>query len=297
MKKIILLLLMFIGLLSCQNNEVNWDATGTFEATEVTVSAEGNGAIEWLSLEDGQLLDSGVVVGYIDTIQLHLKKLQLLASKSGAINRRLDIAKQLGAVEAQIAWQQSERRRFEKLASQNAATQKQVDDITNQLQVLEKQRIAQNSQISASNQSITDEALAIETQVAQIDDQINRCAIVSPIGGTVLIRYAEAGEFASTGKPLFTIANLEQIYLRAYITASQLTQMKLGQTVKVYSDSGADGQKEYAGVVEWISSRAEFTPKSIQTRDERANQVYAVKIRVKNDGYLKIGMYGQVVIN
>lgn len=296
MKKSLLLLTTLL-VVACNKNEVKWDATGTFEATEVTVSAEGTGAINWLALTDGQKLDSGQVVGVIDTVQLHLKRMQLIANRSGAMNRRLNIAEQIGATEQQITWQKSEQNRFEKLVKQNAATTKQVDDIRNNIAVLKRQLSAQTEQLQSANNSITDEALALEVQIAQIADQIEKCVISSPIKGTVLIRYAEAGEFAATGHPIFTVADMDKVYLRAYITADQLTEMKLGQTVKVYSDFGAKGQREYKGVVEWISSRAEFTPKTIQTRDERANMVYAVKIAVANDGYLKIGMYGQMKIN
>lgn len=296
MKKSLLLLTTLL-VVACNKNEVKWDATGTFEATEVTVSAEGTGAINLLALTDGQKLDSGQVVGVIDTVQLHLKRMQLIANRSGAMNRRLNIAEQIGATEQQITWQKSEQNRFEKLVKQNAATTKQVDDIRNNIAVLKRQLSAQTEQLRSANNSITDEALALEVQISQIADQIDKCVIASPIKGTVLIRYAEAGEFAATGHPLFTVADMDKVYLRAYITADQLTEMKLGQTVKVYSDFGAKGQREYKGVVEWISSRAEFTPKTIQTRDERANMVYAVKIAVANDGYLKIGMYGQMKIN
>lgn len=293
MKKYILLLALF-ALAACDTKDVKFDATGTFEATEVTVSAEGTGAIEWLELADGQILDSGQVVGVIDTVQLHLKRRQLIASRSGAMSRRLNIAGQIGAIQQQIEWQRSEQQRFEKLVKQNAATEKQVDDIRNNIAVLRRQLTAQTEQLQSVNNSITDEAMALEVQISQVEDQIQKCVISSPIKGTVLIRYAERGEFAATGHPLFMVADMEKIYLRAYITADQLTQMKLGQAVSVYSDFGASGQREYSGVIEWISSRAEFTPKTIQTRDERANMVYAVKVAVQNDGYLKIGMYGQI---
>lgn len=283
-------------LVACSPKEVNWDATGTFEATEVTVSAEGTGNIIMLSIVDGQLVTANEVVGQIDTVQLYLKKLQLAASRSGSMSRRQDIAKQIAATQEQIRWQESEKQRFSKLMAQNAATQKQVDDIANQILVLQKQLEAQRSTLENSNRSITDESSAIEIQIAQIEDQLAKCRIVSPIEGTVLVRLAEAGEFATSGKPIFTVADMDNIYLRAYITADLLTQTKLGQDVKVYSDFGKQEQREYAGRVEWISSRAEFTPKTIQTRDERANLVYAVKIAVRNDGYLKIGMYGQVIL-
>lgn len=281
---------------ACGTKEVAWDATGTFEATQITVSAQGNGEIEWLSLYDGQQLDSAQVVGIIDTIQLSLKKAQLVASRSGAMSRRADIAKQIASIEQQIAWQSEELKRYQALVKNSAATQKQVDDISNQISVLNRELAAQRSTLENTNRSITDDGRAIEVQIAQNEDMLSKCYITSPIKGTVLVRLMEAAEYATTGKPIFEIADMNDMYIRAYITANQLTQMKLGQSVKVYSDFGAESQRQYDGVVQWISSRAEFTPKTIQTRDERANLVYAVKISVRNDGYLKIGMYGQVVI-
>lgn len=281
---------------ACGTKEVAWDATGTFEATQITVSAQGNGEIEWLSLYDGQQLDSAQVVGIIDTIQLSLKKAQLVASRSGAMSRRADIAKQIASIKQQIAWQSEELKRYQALVKNSAATQKQVDDISNQISVLNRELVAQRSTLENTNRSITDDGRAIEVQIAQNEDMLSKCYITSPIKGTVLVRLMEAAEYATTGKPIFEIADMNDMYIRAYITANQLTQMKLGQSVKVYSDFGAESQRQYDGVVQWISSRAEFTPKTIQTRDERANLVYAVKISVRNDGYLKIGMYGQVVI-
>lgn len=296
MKNLFLMIVPLTLAVACTGNEVKWDATGSFEATEVTVSAEGSGNILSLSITEGQMLESGEFVGQIDTVQLYLNKLQLTASRSGAMSQRADIAKQIAATEQQIRWQESEQSRFEKLLSQNAATAKQLDDITNQISVLKRQLAAQRSTLENSNRSISDQAQALEVQIAQVEDQLRKCRITSPIRGTVLVRYAEQGEFTAVGKPLFTVANLDQIYLRAYITADQLTQMKLGQKVRVYADFGADSQREYQGIVEWISPRSEFTPKTIQTRDERANLVYAIKIATQNDGYLKIGMYGQVVL-
>lgn len=294
MKKIVIVLAVLLT--ACGTPEVDWDAAGTFEATEVTVSADGNGNILALNLTDGQKVTAGEIVGQIDTVQLYLKKMQLGASRSGTMSRRQDIAKQIAATEEQIRWQESEKSRFTKLLAQNAATQKQVDDIANQIAVLQRQLVAQRSTLENSNRSITDESSALEIQIAQIEDQLRKCRIISPINGTVLVRLAEAGEYATAGKPIFTVADMENVYLRAYITADLLTQIQLNQDVKVYSDFGAAEQREYAGRVEWIASKAEFTPKTIQTRDERANLVYAVKVAVKNDGYLKIGMYGQIVL-
>ena len=281
---------------ACGNGNGDYDASGTFESTEIIVSAEANGKIMRFNVEEGDLLKDGQEVGYIDTVQLYLKKMQLLTSVKSVQSRRSDIAKQIAATKEQIAKAEKEKKRNENLLKSNAATQKQVDDIDSQLAVLQKQLAAQISTLQNSNQSVTEESSVMEIQVAQVEDQLQKSHIISPINGTVLSKYAEAGELATQGKPLFKIADIENMYLRAYIIADQLTQMKLGQEVKVFADYGEDGKREYTGKVTWISDKAEFTPKTIQTRDERANLVYAVKIAVKNDGYLKIGMYGEVKI-
>ena len=295
--KNVLFYAIFLSLTAaCGNGNVDYDASGTFESTEIIVSAEANGKIMRFNVEEGDLLKDGQEVGYIDTVQLYLKKMQLLTSVKSVQSRRSDIAKQIAATKEQIAKAEKEKKRNENLLKSNAATQKQVDDIDSQLAVLQKQLAAQISTLQNSNQSVTEESSAMEIQVAQVEDQLQKSHIISPINGTVLSKYAEAGELATQGKPLFKIADIENMYLRAYIIADQLTQMKLGQEVKVFADYGEDGKREYTGKVTWISDKAEFTPKTIQTRDERANLVYAVKIAVKNDGYLKIGMYGEVKI-
>lgn len=295
--KNVLFYAIFLSLTAaCGNGNGDYDASGTFESTEIIVSAEANGKIMRSNVEEGDLLKDGQEVGYIDTVQLYLKKMQLLTSVKSVQSRRSDIAKQIAATKEQIAKAEKEKKRNENLLKSNAATQKQVDDIDSQLAVLQKQLAAQISTLQNSNQSVTEESSAMEIQVAQVEDQLQKSHIISPINGTVLSKYAEAGELATQGKPLFKIADIENMYLRAYIIADQLTQMKLGQEVKVFADYGEDGKREYTGKVTWISDKAEFTPKTIQTRDERANLVYAVKIAVKNDGYLKIGMYGEVKI-
>lgn len=295
--KNVLFYAIFLSLTAaCGNGNGDYDASGTFESTEIIVSAEANGRIMRFNVEEGDLLKDEQEVGYIDTVQLYLKKMQLLTSVKSVQSRRSDIAKQIAATKEQIAKAEKEKKRNENLLKSNAATQKQVDDIDSQLAVLQKQLAAQISTLQNSNQSVTEESSAMEIQVAQVEDQLQKSHIISPINGTVLSKYAEAGELATQGKPLFKIADIENMYLRAYIIADQLTQMKLGQEVKVFADYGEDGKREYTGKVTWISDKAEFTPKTIQTRDERANLVYAVKIAVKNDGYLKIGMYGEVKI-
>lgn len=206
----------------------------------------------------------------------------------------MDINKQIAATREQISKAEYEKKRTENLLKENAATQKQIDDIDSQIAVLQKQLEAQISTLQRGNASVTEESSAYEIQVAQLEDQLNKCRISSPINGTVLAKYAETGELAISGKPLFKVADIQNMFLRAYITADQLSQLKLGDKVKVFSDLGDDDRREYEGVITWISDKSEFTPKTIQTRDERANLVYAIKIAVKNDGYLKIGMYGEI---
>ena len=233
-------------------------------------------------------------LGCIDTLQLYLKKMQLLASGKAIASKSTDINKQIAATKEQIGKAEYERKRTENLLKENAATQKQIDDIDSQIAVLKKQLEAQISTLQRGNASITEESSAYEIQVAQLDDQLRKCHITSPICGTVLAKYAEAGELATQGKPLFKVADVQHLFLRAYITADQLSQLKLGDKVKVFSDLGKDDRREYEGTITWISDKSEFTPKTIQTRDERANLVYATKIAVKNDGYIKIGMYGEM---
>ena len=281
-------------LTACGSKNGNYDASGVFETTEVIVSAKGNGEIMQLDVEEGQDLTPKVALGYIDTVQLALKRAQLLANRSATDSRVLNENRQLATIRQQIAIQQREHKRFEELVKTNAATQKQLDDINYQIQVLEKQLAATAEQISSSNSSLSSQSNGIEAQLAQLEDQIENSVIMSPIKGTVLTKYAEPGEYAAPGRALFKVANVEDMKLRAYITADQLTGLKIGQKVKVYADQGKDDRKEYDGTVTWISDKAEFTPKTIQTRDERANLVYAVKVSVKNDGMIKKGMYGEV---
>ncbi len=287
----------FIVLLfsACNNKNSNYDATGVFETTEIVVSAKSNGEILQFDISEGQEEVAGRTLGVIDTTQLYFKKMQLQASVRAINSRRVNVANQIAVLRQQLETAKSERQRFAKLVSENAANQKQLDDINAQIATLEKQLAAQTETLGNTNSSLTYEQQAIVAQIAQIDDQIKNSVIKSPVSGTILEKFAEAGELATVGKPLFKIANLEKMYLRAYIASSQLTELKIGQQVKVFSDLGEKGRKEYAGTVSWISDKAEFTPKTIQTRDVRANLVYAVKISVKNDGYIKKGMYGEIL--
>lgn len=279
---------------ACGNGAPKYDATGTFETTEVLVSAEASGRLLYFDIEEGMLLKAGEEVGVVDTVQLYLKKLQLEASLKSVEEQRPDILKQVAATKEQISAAQRERNRVANLLKVGAANQKQLDDAEDQLEVLRKQLVAQNSTLSNSHQSLTWQSSSVGIQVAQVEDQLKKCYITSPITGTVLAKYAEAGELTAMGTPLFKVADTEQMYLRAYITSEQLSQVKLGQKVTVFSDYGTDEHKQYPGVVTWISDTSEFTPKTILTKNERANMVYAVKIAVHNDGLLKIGMYGGV---
>ena len=270
------------------------DASGVFEATEVVVSAQASGVILSFSLWEGDMLEANKPMGYIDTIQLHLKKLQLHANIRAVESRKSNIPKQVAAIQEQITIQKKELQRFNNLVSANAATQKQVDDINSAINVLEKQLAAQTELLQNSNRTLEQEHLALEIQVAQLEDQIIKSVISSPISGIVLAKYAECGEVTALGKALFKVADMEHIFLRAYIVSEHLTQMQLGQRVKVTADFGEKERRAYQGTVSWISNQAEFSPKNIQTRNERDNLVYAVKIAVRNDGYLKVGMYGEV---
>ena len=287
---------MAVWMLSaCGNGTPDYDATGTFEATEVIVSAEAAGKLLQLEVEEGTRLKAGEEVGLVDTVQLYLKKLQLEASMKSVESQRPDLAKQIAATKQQITTAQREKKRVENLLAAGAANQKQLDDWDAQVTLLQRQLIAQESSLMKSTNSLTEQGNSVSIQVAQVEDQLNKCHIQSPIEGTVLAKYAEAGELASVGKPLFKVGEVDRMYLRASVTSEQLSQVKLGDKVTVYSDYGNSEQKAYPGVVTWISDRSEFTPKTILTKNERANLVYTVKIAVKNDGSLKIGMYGGVV--
>lgn len=288
------LLALALAMTACGNGNKAYDASGVFESTEVTVSAEGNGKIMNLDIQEGDRLEAEAVVGCIDTVQLFLSKVQLEASRRAVGSGRLNISRQIAALESQIVKQRQELDRFTKLEQAGASNRKQVEDIQAQLDILERQLAAQKESLQNANSNVSGQADAIEAQIAQLEDRIRKCVITSPVSGTVLAKYSEAGELAVQGRALFKVADLENIRLRAYITADQLTNIKLGQAVKVYADQGTSGRKEYAGTLVWISDKAEFTPKTIQTRDERANLVYAVKIAVKNDGLIKLGMYGEV---
>lgn len=311
-------------LLSCSSGDIEFDATGNFEATEVTVSAQATGELQAFNIQEGQQVTANSVVGLIDTEQLRLKRdeiatsqqqiaatrRQLAASKDAVDSQVLDLRKQVATIQQQIVNARRERERFAELVKDGAAPQKQVDDFDYQIEVLQKQLEATQEQINSANKSAMSQSKGINAQMesndannagmeirkAQIDDQIGKASIKVPASGTVIEKYVEAGEYVSTGRPLFKVADTGNMYLRAYITSAQLQDIKLGSHVKVYADYGDGNRKEYPGVVTWISSKSEFTPKTILTDDERADLVYAVKIKVRNDGSIKMGMYGEVIL-
>jgi HlyD family secretion protein len=293
-KQIIFILLAVITFSACNRKKGAYEAAGVFEATEVIVSAQATGQIMQFDVMEGQNLAAFQTVGYVDTVQLHLKKAQLIASMKAAGSRTYNVALQIASLKQQIAKQQTELERFRNLQKANAATQKQVDDIQSSIDVLEKQLAALTETLQKGNSTLSLEIDALQIQVAQIEDLIAKSIISTPISGTVVAKYAEQGELAAQGRSLFKIADMERIYLRAYITADQLTALKLNQEIAVFTDFGKKEMKEYKGVITWISDKAEFTPRTILTKNERANLVYAVKIAVENDGFLKIGMYGEV---
>ena len=280
---------------SC-GTEAEFDAQGTFEATEVVVSSEATGRILNFEVEEGMAVEANQMVGAIDSVQLHLQRKQLVAQQSALLGSRPDVKKQVAALREQIAKQNEELRRVENMLKDGAATKKQKDDIEAQIKILERQLDATLSTLDKNTSTINNNSAALEAQIAALDDRISKCRVISPVGGTVLVKYAEAGELASVGKPLMKIADLDNIYLRAYFTSDQLAKVNLGDEVKVVADFGGDERYDYVGRIAWISSESEFTPKTIQTKDSRANLVYAVKIAVENDGRLKIGLAGEVVL-
>ncbi len=279
---------------ACGGNEKEYDATGTFEATETTVFAEQNGTLLTFSVNEGDNIEANLEVGLIDTTQTWLKIQQLDATKKVYQSQKPDMERQIAATRQQLAKARLDEQRYRELVADGAAPSKMLDDAASQVKVLQRQLDAQisafNTQISTLNSQIT----STDVQKDQLFDQLRKCHVVTPTKGTVLEKYVERGEFVSTGKPLFKIADTENMHLRVYVTSAQLQHIKLGQQVRVFADYGDNQRKEYEGTISWISSRSEFTPKTILTDDERADLVYAVKVAVKNDGFIKIGMYGEV---
>ncbi len=322
MKQITLIATVLLVLASCGKKEKEFDATGTFEATEVTVSAKASGELEAFNLSEGQTIEAGMAVGNIDITQLSLKKNELATASSqlkanqeqlrsnrrATDSKQLDLKKQVASIKQQIANAKRERQRYTELVNDGAVPRKQLDDINYQISVLEKQLAATTDQLAATNRSLAEQSAGIDAQIsgidaqqqglrvqqAQLDDQIANATVKTPIRGTILEKYVERGEFVSVGKPLFKMADTDNMFIRAYVTSAQLQSIKVGQACKVFANYGDGQKKEYAGTITWISSRSEFTPKTILTDDERADLVYAVKIAIQNDGFVKIGMYGEV---
>ncbi len=320
--KCIISLLFLSTLMACNKNNNHFDASGTFEATEIIVSSEASGRILDLRISEGDNIKKGDIIGAIDPLSIELQKEQIEASMSALNEKANDATPQVNVINEQIATQrnqaavqkqqlivlQKEQKRLENLVKAEAATPKQLDDVNGQVDVLkkqieatestvsvlEKQISAQKAGVSIQNRAILSERAPLNKRLKQLDDQIARTKINTPLDGTVLSKYAEQGEITTLGKPLFKLADLTYLTLKSYMTGAQLPLIKLNQKVKVFIDNGAKDYKEMEGVITWISDKAEFTPKTIQTKDERANLVYAVKIKVKNDGSLKIGMFGEV---
>ena len=290
---ILILPLLFAG---CSDGSDDFDACGQIEAVDVVVSAESNGKIISLDVPEGAVLAKGECVGVIDSVQIYLQKMELISRKQNAASRIVDIKKQLAPQKSRLENLMVDKERYVNLLAKDAGTQKQVDDIEFQIAVSKGEIDAQTQTYQNNNSGVESELAMYDVQIAQKEDMLRKCRIVSPVAGTVLTRYVEEGETVTSGKPIFRIADMNDVYVRAYFSTSQLADLKIGSKVKVYPDDGSDRLKEYDGTVTWISEQAEFTPKNIQTRDDRADLVYAAKISVANDGYLKLGMYAYVKI-
>lgn len=294
MKKIFALAGVMLMMAACGNKEKEYDATGTFEATETTVYAEQNGALLTFNVNEGEVLEAGREVGLIDTTQTWLKIQQLGATKQVYQSQKPDMQRQIAVTRQQLVKARQEEQRYKELVADGAAPSKMLDDARSQVMVLQRQLDAQISSLTTSTRALDKQSAATDVQVNQLRVILRKCHIMTPTKGTVLEKYVERGEFVAAGKPLFKIADTENMFMRAYVTSAQLKDIKLGQKVKVFADYGDGQKKTYDGTISWISSRSEFTPKTILTDDERADLVYAVKIAIKNDGFVKIGMYGEV---
>lgn len=292
-----ILSILMISLVACDNGNGKHDASGTFEATETIISAEANGKIMSFTVNEGDQVKAGDVLGYIDSTQLHLTKLQLIQNQKAVLSGKPDINTQLESLQRELDNALSDKKRIENLVKGDVASQKQLDDANTRIEVIQARIDAQRSILKTTTSTINEQSQTIAVQLAQVEDQLKKCKIVNPVNGTVLSTYAEQFEMTAAGRPLYKVADLSTINLKAYVTNDQFTALKLGQSVKVQVDAQNGESKIYDGVVDWISNKAEFTPKTIQTKNERANLVYAIKVKVKNDGLLKIGMYGEVILN
>ncbi len=294
MKKIIALQLLLLLFAGCKKSAKDYDATGVFEATETTVYAEQNGVLLSFNVEEGSQLAAGQEVGLIDTTQIWLQLKQLETTKQVYSSQKPDTQKQIAALREQLAKARREQQRYSELVRDGAAPSKTLDDAKANVQVLQRQLDAQLSTLDNQNATLNNQIAATSVQVSQLSDQLRKCHIAAPMAGTVLEKYVERGEFVTASKPLFKLADTQNMYIRAYLTSAQLKDVRIGQQVKVFADYGKGAKTEYPGTVSWISGKSEFTPKTIVTDDERADLVYAVKILVQNDGNIKIGMYGEV---
>jgi len=281
-------------IISCSAKEDNFDASGSFEAEETIIASEAAGVIKVFNLQEGQTLQAGQTIGYIDSLQLYLKKKQLQAQIGAVLSKKPNVSTQIASLQEQLKAAQREQKRLRNLVQVDAATPQQLDNMNAQVEVLQRQISAQRSALTISTESLSQEAIPLQVQIDQVNDQLQKCRLINPVNGTVLAKYAEEKEVAAPGKPLYRIADLSTLNLRAYITGDQLSKVRLNQPVTVLVDNGPDTYQEYPGTITWINNKSEFTPKTIQTKDERANLVYATKIRVKNDGFLKLGMYAEV---
>lgn len=295
MNKVIATLSLTALLTGCRIDGMDSDATGTFEATEVIVSSEANGKLLSFLIEEGQLVKKGDQVGVIDSTSLYLTRLQLIQNQKAILAGRQNVATQLESLRKELANAQADKARIENLVRGQVASQKQLDDANLRIDVLKAKIDSQENLLNTGNTALNEQSKTIEAQLNVVEDQLRRCRVINPVDGTVLTKYTEAFEMTGIGKPLYKVADLSQMVLRAYISNDQQSKVKIGQKVKVRVDNGDADMRDYEGVVQWVNDKAEFTPKTIQTKDERANLVYAIKIAVKNDGLLKIGMYGEVV--
>lgn len=291
MKKVSLLILSIFGLISCNDSSDKADGYGNFEATEITVSSESNGKIVFLNVEEGQELDAQKQVGLIDTLQLYFTKQELFAAKNTVTSKSGNVLSQKSVLAAQLQTARLEQKRIESMFAENAATKRQVDEINGRVSVI----LEQMKSVGTQNNPILNDLKSIDVQIEKINDQIKKSQIVNPINGVVLNKYAEPGEVTGFGKPLYKIADISEMTLRVFVSETQLPQIKIGQEVSVKID-GVEEMKSYKGTISWIAAQAEFTPKIIQTKEERVNLVYAIKIKVKNEGSLKIGMPAEMWI-
>ena len=288
-------LILAVQLGACTGEQHAFDASGAFEAEEYLISSEISGRLLSWDIQEGDLLDSGRLIGHVDSVQLVLSRKQLEQQIASILSRRPNVAIQLSALESQLATARSEEGRIGRLVEQGALPSKQLDDLRSTIRVLEGQIDALHSQLVTASDGIDMDARTLQTRIDQLNDQIHRCRIINPVSGRVLSTYVKAHEMAVAGRPLYKVADLSEMTLKAYLSGDQLAQVVLGQEVHVRTDAGDGNMRDGTGTVYWISDKAEFTPKTIQTKNERANLVYAVKVRIPNDqGFYKIGMYGEV---